>query len=335
MVTDEDWEVNKSLSSRSVIEAMNIPAVLERGFHLKPRECFPAAPSFLRGVGGVSSGSAFTPLWSLRFFASRVYGRRGPNGLHSASAPEKLRLKITVPAELLICFALGIAAEREANQQTRVLPEALSNLLLRCNPGDEIPTHRSPLGIRTIAERLMKAQTVDPKHHITERPLHVRSLLCYVTDSVLDADESPVLGAPPPVCESAIPRRSPFSDPCAPIRAMDVESESRAPAVPGRPQPALPLRSVAPPRSPSFTVPQPPVQPPAPVSVPPPTPVPGPAVPVVLCLINNTQALCSPTSSITNPARSGLRVRSASVPTIQCTIALGYTLKLTCKNFGF
>ena len=38
--------------------------------------------------------------------------------------------------------------------------------------------------------------------------------------------------------------------------------------------------------------------------------------PVVLCLVNNTQAPpCGPMSSITNPARSGLRVKSASVPT--------------------
>ena len=37
---------------------------------------------------------------------------------------------------------------------------------------------------------------------------------------------------------------------------------------------------------------------------------------VVLRLVNNTQAPpCGPMSSITNPARSGLRVRSASVPT--------------------
>ena len=37
---------------------------------------------------------------------------------------------------------------------------------------------------------------------------------------------------------------------------------------------------------------------------------------VVLCLVNNTQAPpCGPMSSITNPARSGLRVKSASVPT--------------------
>ena len=35
VVTDEDWEVNKGLSSRPAIEAMDIPALLERGFYLK------------------------------------------------------------------------------------------------------------------------------------------------------------------------------------------------------------------------------------------------------------------------------------------------------------
>ena len=88
VVTNEDWEVNKGLSSRPAIEALDIPALLERGFHIKPHDCFPAAPSFLRGVGGVPSGSAFSPLWSLRFFASRIYGRGGPDGSHPASAAE-------------------------------------------------------------------------------------------------------------------------------------------------------------------------------------------------------------------------------------------------------
>ena len=75
VVTDEDWEINKGLSSRPAIEAMDIHALLERGFHLKPHDCFPDAPSFLRGVGGVPSSSAFPPLWSLRLFASRISGR--------------------------------------------------------------------------------------------------------------------------------------------------------------------------------------------------------------------------------------------------------------------
>ena len=96
VVTDEDWEVTKGLFSRSAIGSMDIPSLVERGFHLKPRECFPAAPSFLRGVGGVPSGSACPPLWSLRFFASRVYWRGGPDGSHPASAAEKRRLDITV-----------------------------------------------------------------------------------------------------------------------------------------------------------------------------------------------------------------------------------------------
>ena len=217
-------------------------------------EYYTAAPSFLRVVGGVSSGSAFPPLWSLRFFASRVYGRGGPAGSHPASSAEKRRLDITLRAELVVCVALEIAAEREANQGTQVLPVELIILLLEYNRGDEILTHRYPFSIRAIAERLMKARSVDPKHHVTERPLHVRSLLYYVPDAELDA-ESPVLAAPPPVRESAIPRRPSFADPCPPIRATVVDGGIRAPAFPRRPPPALLLQSFAPPRSPSFTVP--------------------------------------------------------------------------------
>ena len=83
VVTDEDWEVNKGLSSRPAIEGMDIPALLERGFHLKPRDCFPAAPSFMRGVqrhqlDGIPSGSAFQPLVPAPlFFAHLRAGRSG------------------------------------------------------------------------------------------------------------------------------------------------------------------------------------------------------------------------------------------------------------------
>ena len=193
----------------------------------------------------------------MRLFASRVYGHGGPDGSHPASAAEKRRLDITVRAELVFCVALGISAEREAHQQTQMLPVELIDLLLGYNRGDEIPMHRGPLSIRAIAERLMKARPVDPKQTVTERPLHVRSLLYYVPDAVLDADESPILAAPPPIRESSIPRRPPFADPGAPIRAMVVESGTRAPAAPRLPSLAVPLRSVATPRSPSFTVPPP------------------------------------------------------------------------------
>ena len=261
LITDEDWGVNKVLSSLSAIEAMNIPALLERGFHLKLRKCLPGMPSFLRRVSGVPSSSAFPPLWYLRFFASRVYGRGGPDGSHPASAAEKRRLDTTVRAELVLCVALEIAAEREANQRTQVLPVELINLLLGYNRSDETLTHEGPLSLRAIAERLMRALSVDPKHHVTERTLHVRSFLYYVQDAVLDADESPVLAASPPVLEFAIPRRPPFADPAEPIRAIVVEGGSRAPAAPHRP---LPLRSVAPPWSPSCTVPPPSTRPPAP-----------------------------------------------------------------------
>ena len=163
----------------------------------------------------------------------------------------------------MVCVALGIAAERVANQRTQVLPVELINSLLAYNRGDKIPTHRGPLSIRAISERLVKARSVDPKLHVTERPLHVCSLPYYVQDAVFD--EKPVLAAPPPVCESAIPRRPPFADPGALIRAMVVDSGSRAPAAPRRPPLALHLRSVAPPRSHSFTFPLPSTRPPAPV----------------------------------------------------------------------
>ena len=120
---------------------------------------------------------------------------------------------------------------------------------------------------------------MDPKHHVIERPLHVGSLLYYVPYAVHDADKSPVLAAPPPVRDSALPRRPPFADPGAPIRATVVDRGSRAPSVPRRPPPALPLRSVAPPRSLSFIVPQPPARLPAHVGVSPPTRVPASDVP--------------------------------------------------------
>ena len=116
VVTDEDWEINKGLSSHFAIEALDIPALLERGFHLKPRDSFPAAPSFLRGVGGVPSGSSFPPLWSLRFCASRIYGRGGPDGSHPASAAEKRRFFFFFfflnQSSLFIVSAMSTAGKR-------------------------------------------------------------------------------------------------------------------------------------------------------------------------------------------------------------------------------
>ena len=278
VVTDEDWEINKGLSSRPAIEAMDIPALFERGFHLKPHDCFPAAPSFLRGVGGVPSGSAFLPLWSLHFFASRIYGRGGPDGSHPASAAEKRRFDIMVRAKLVMSITLWEAAEREVNQRTQILPVELVNLLLGYNRGDEVPTHRGTLSVRATGERLMRAQSVDPGRYETERPLHVGGLLYYVPDAVLDA-AVPATAAASPVRSAPILRRPPFADPGAPIRAMEVDSRRRAPVVPSRPPPALILMSVDPPRSPSYPVPRLPTQSHAPVGVPPPTRVPAPAVP--------------------------------------------------------
>ena len=124
----------------------------------------------------------------------------------------------------------------------------------------------------------MRARSVDPGRQETERPLHVSSLLYYVPDAVLDA-AVPETAAASPVRSEPIPRRPPFADPGAPTRAMEVDSRRCTPVVPRRPIPALTLRSVAPPRSSSYTVPQPPVRPPATVGVPPPTQVPAPAVP--------------------------------------------------------
>ena len=257
VVTDEDWEINKGLSSRSAIEAFDIPALLERRIHLKPHDCFPAAPSLLRGVGGVPSGSAFPPLWSPRFFASRIYGWGGPDGSHPASAAEKRRFDIMMRAELVMCITLGVAAEREANQPTQILPVELINLLLGYYRGDEVPTHRGTLSVRATGERLMRARLVDPGRHETERPLQVSSLLYYVPDAVLDAAVTATAAASP-VRSAPIPRRPPFADPGAPIRAKEVDSRRRTPVVPSRPSPDLTLPSVAPPRSPSYTVPRPP-----------------------------------------------------------------------------
>ena len=177
VVTDEDWEVNKVLSSRSAMEALDIPALLELEFHLKPHDCFPAAPSFLRGVGGVPSGSTFPPLWSLRFFASRIYERGGPDSSHPASAAEKRRFDIMVPAELVMCLTLGIAAGREANQRTQVLPVELINLLLGYNRGDEVPTHRGTLSVRATGERLMRGTK---KKGNNQPPLPVRIESCCI-----------------------------------------------------------------------------------------------------------------------------------------------------------
>ena len=279
VITDKDWEVNKGLSYSSVIEAMDVSALLEHGFHPRPRECFPAAPTFLRRSGGVPSGSAFPLLWFLRFFGCRIYGREGPDGSHPASAAEKRRLDMTVRAELELFVALGVVSESKANQRTQVFPVGLINMLLGYNRVDEIPTHGGSLSIRATAERLMKARPIDPSHHVTERPLHVTSLLYYVPDALLDDGEIPVPAAPQPSREPAIPRRSPFADPGALTRAIDVDSGSRSPVVPRRALPALPLQLVAPPWSPSFTVSPPPALHLAPVSVPPPTQGPAPSVP--------------------------------------------------------
>ena len=95
----------------------------------------------------------------------------------------------------------------------------------------------------------MKARSVDPKHHVPEWPPHVLSLLYYVPDAILDSDEIPVPTAPQPARGSAISPRPPFADPGAPIRDMDVDCGSRAPAIPRRHPPALPLWSVVPPQA--------------------------------------------------------------------------------------
>ena len=156
----------------------------------------------------------------------------------------------------------------------------LINLLPGYNRGDEVPTHRGTLSVRATGERLMKARTVDPALHVTERPLHLRSLLYYVPDAVLDS-AGPVSAAASPVRSAPIPRRPSFPDPGAPIRAMEVDNGRRVPVVPRRSPPSLPLRSVvrSRARSPSFDAPPLPTLPPAPVRVPPPTRAPAPVEP--------------------------------------------------------
>ena len=116
-----------------------------------------------------------------------------------------------VRAELVMCITLGVAAERDASQRTQILPVELINLLLGYNRGDEVPTHRGSLSVRATGERLMRARSVDPALHVTERPLHVRSLLYYVPDAVLD-DAVPATAAASPVLSAPIPRRPPFAD---------------------------------------------------------------------------------------------------------------------------
>ena len=183
-----------------------------------------------------------------------------------------------VRAELVMCITLGIAAEREANQRTQILAVELINLLHGYNRGNEVFTRRGTHSVRATGERLIRARSVDPGLHETERPLHFSSLLYYVPEAVLDA-AVPTPSAASPVHSAPIPLRPPFADHGTPIRAMEGDSRRRTPVVPRRPLPALTLRSVAPPRSPSYTVPQLPVRPPATVGVPPPTHVPAPVVP--------------------------------------------------------
>ena len=175
-------------------------------------------------------------------------------------------------------ITLGVAAEREANQRTQILPEKLINLLLGYSRGYDALTHRGTLSVRVTGERLLRARSVDRGRHETERPIHSSRLLYYFPDAVLDA-AVPAPAAASPARSAPIPRRLRFADPGAPIRAMEVDSRRRTPVVPRRFLPALTLRSVAPSRSPSYTVPRLPTQSHAPVDVPPPTRVPAPAVP--------------------------------------------------------
>ena len=63
-----------------------------------------------------------------------------------------------VRAELVMYITLGVAAEREANQRTQILPVELINLLLGYNRGDEVPTHRGSLSVRATGEWLMRAR---------------------------------------------------------------------------------------------------------------------------------------------------------------------------------
>ena len=123
----------------------------------------------------------------------------------------------------------------------------------------------------------MRARSVDPGRHETERPLHVSRLLYYVLDAVFYA-AVPVTAAASPVRRALIPRCPPFADPGAPICAMEIDSRRRTPVFPRLPLPAFTLRSVAPPRSPSYAVPLLPTQSHDPVGVPPLTRVPAPAV---------------------------------------------------------
>ena len=229
VVTAEDWEITKGVSSRSALEEMSVSDIIDRGFHIKARECFPAAPCALRGVGCVPAGSSLPPLWSFRFFAEHVYGKGAPDGSRRAGAVERQRLDALIHDELLFCIVLGVAAERTTNQRTQVMPVEVINRVLAYDGEDKISTRHGALSVSATGARLMKARTVPLESHIEVRPFHVAGVLHYVPDELIDcAIPAPSSTVP---ATSSLPSRAPPVAQGDGVRAMGVE----------RGNPSLPL----------------------------------------------------------------------------------------------
>ena len=144
VVTPDDWEIKKGVSSRAPLEGMSIAGLIGDGFHLSPLDCFPSTTSALPGIGCVPSRSAFFPLWSLPFFARYVYGKGAPDG--SRGAAERQRLDGLILDELVLCLVLGVASERSTNRRTQIMPVEVFNRLLAYDV-DCIPTRNGALSV--------------------------------------------------------------------------------------------------------------------------------------------------------------------------------------------
>ena len=244
-VTAEDWEIAKGVSSRSALEGMSVSDIIDRGFHLEARECFPTAPGALRRICCIPAGSFLPPLWSLRFFAEHVYGKGAPDGSRKAGAVERQRLNALVRDELVFCVVLGVAAERTTYQRTQIMPVEVINRILAYDGEDKIPTRHGALSVSATGARLMRARTVPCESQVEVRPLHVAGVLYYVPDELLD---SAVPARCPTVpAASSFPSRAPPVAQGDGVRAMDVEL--RDPSLPLGPRGTAPMPREPPPRT--------------------------------------------------------------------------------------
>lgn len=140
VVTPEDREITKGVSSRARFEEMSVTALIGEGFHLNTREYFPATPSAPGGIGCIPSGSAISLLWSLRFFAEHIYGKGAPDRSQCFCAAERQLLDAMVFDELVLFLVLGVNVERSANLRTQFMPVEVINQLLAYEGEDCIPT---------------------------------------------------------------------------------------------------------------------------------------------------------------------------------------------------